>query len=132
MVNIFELSTLKIKADGIRGQVVKDGVDISKKISAININICAGKMPVATITYTIQNVDISADVVLKEHPTEKEYRRIEVITENKNQLRAAEELMSALKLNVFELALLTSSLRVRPEFDLEYLERHYPSNRVSL
>lgn len=86
----------------------------------------------ATITYTIQNVDISADVVLKEHPTEKEYRRIEVITENKNQLRAAEELMSALKLNVFELALLTSSLRVRPEFDLEYLERHYPSNRVSL
>lgn len=60
------------------------------------------------------------------------FRRIEVITENENQLRAARELIDALELNPFELALLTSSLRVRPEFDLEYLERHYSSNRVSL
>lgn len=62
----------------------------------------------------------------------EDFRRIEVITENENQLRAARELMTALELTVFELALLTSSLRVRPEFDLEYLERHYSSNRVSL
>lgn len=62
----------------------------------------------------------------------EDFRRIEVITENENQLRAARELMDALELNPFELALLTSSLRVLPEFDLEYLERHYSSNRVSL
>ena len=63
---------------------------------------------------------------------QEDFRRIKVVTENENQLRAARELMTALELNVFELALLTSSLRVRPEFDLEYLERHYSSNRVSL
>lgn len=62
----------------------------------------------------------------------EDFRRIEVITENENQLRAARELIDALELNPFELALLTSSLRVLPEFDLEYLERHYSSNRVSL
>ena len=62
----------------------------------------------------------------------EDFRRIEVITDNENQLRAARELMDTLELNVFELALLTSSLRVRPEFDLEYLERHYSSNRVEL
>ena len=62
----------------------------------------------------------------------EDFRRIEVITENENQLRAARELIDALELNPFELALLTSSLRVRPEFDLEYLEQHYSSNRVSL
>lgn len=62
----------------------------------------------------------------------EDFRRIEVITEDENQLRAARELIDALELNPFELALLTSSLRVLPEFDLEYLERHYSSNRVSL
>lgn len=66
------LSTFKIKADGIKGQVIKDGVDISNEISSININIRAGELPMATVSFIVSDIELSVnDVLVKEKPAEK-------------------------------------------------------------
>lgn len=67
-----ELSTFKIKADGIKGQVIKDGVDISNEISSIKIDIRAGELPMATVSFIVSDIELSvSDVLVKEKPAEK-------------------------------------------------------------
>lgn len=56
---------------------------------------------------------------LKEKSSEPLYRRFEVITDDKTQLRAMEKMKSEKGLTRRDLALILFTLRVRPELSLE-------------
>lgn len=53
---------LTIKTNGIRGQVLKDGIDISDGIKAIHIDIVAGQLP----EITFERADVELEVSINE------------------------------------------------------------------
>lgn len=57
-----------IRSNGIRGQVVKDGVDITRGIKSVNIVLEAGKIPKVTVERIETEMEISiCDCMYKEN-----------------------------------------------------------------
>lgn len=64
---------LVIRSKGIRGQVVKDGVDITNGIKSVNIVFEAGQIPKVTVERTETEVEISiCDYMYKEKQPNQE------------------------------------------------------------
>ena len=56
---IREKQPLTIKTNGIRGQVLKNGIDITNGIKAVHIELVAGKLPEITIEMIDSDIELS-------------------------------------------------------------------------
>lgn len=54
-------SSIKIKSNGIIGQVIKDGIDISSTVSAVDIKIRPSLPPEVTIEFISDDIEIELD-----------------------------------------------------------------------
>lgn len=54
-------SSIKIKSNGIIGQVIKDGIDISSAVSAVDIKIRPNLPPEVTVEFISDDIEIELD-----------------------------------------------------------------------